>query len=196
MLIYHPPKAQVWGHRLGRLKTMQLFDRSERFVHEQMIVQPPQTANFTVNWMAARSPEISLSIDSFRDSITSHARRGTCSNQFGQQVQTLTWRLSGDEMRSAAMWLETMRSQHDDPDEFSATLSSMITFQWRNVPPGEDTPPCGGMYGLHLPQPGALTTMFSFVSTSHYQTIKGDLKKTELVVLSDKHLRPAARPKA
>jgi len=195
MLIYHPPKSQVWDHSLGRLKTMQLFERSERFVHEQMIVQPPQTADFTVNWMPARSPEISLSIDSFRDSISSHARRGTCSNRYGQQVQTLTWKLSADEMRSAAMWLETMRSQHDDPYEFSATLCSMITFQWRNVPPGEATPRCGGMYALHLPQPGALTTMFSFVSTSHYQTIKGYLKKIELVVLSDRHLRPA-RPKA
>ena len=70
----------------------------------------------------------------------------------------------------------------------------MITFQWRTVP-GEDAPQCGGMYGVHLPQPGALTTMFSFVSTSHYQTIKDYLEKIQLVVLSDKHLRPA-RPKS
>jgi hypothetical protein len=190
MLIYHPPKSQVWGHRLGPLKTMQLFDRSERFVREQMIVQPPQTADFTLNWMPARSPEISSSIESFRNSITSHPRRGTCSNQFGQQVQTLTWKLSADEMRSVATWLETMSSQHDDPYDFSATLCSVIKFQWRSMP-GKDAPPCGGMYALHLPQPGALTTMFSFVSTSHYRTIKDYLRKIELVILSDKHLRPA-----
>jgi hypothetical protein len=82
MLIYHPPKSQVWGHRVGRLKTMQLFDRSERFVQEQMLVQPPQTADFTVNWMPVRAPEISSSIESFRDSINSHPRRLDDSIQF------------------------------------------------------------------------------------------------------------------
>jgi hypothetical protein len=47
------------------------------------------------------------------------------------------------------------------------------------------------MFGVYLPRPGTLTTMFSFVSLEHFQAIKQYLSQIGLVVLSDKHLRPA-----
>ncbi|MDB5324401.1 MAG: hypothetical protein JWN40_6032 [Phycisphaerales bacterium] len=191
MLNYHPPKSQLWGHRVGRLSTLELLDRSEQFVREQMIIQTAPNANFTVNWTSTRSLGISESVQSIRQVLLAQPVAGTASNKYRERLQSLTWKLTTEEMRAAAVWLDAMAGQHQE-DEFSGTLSRTLTFRWSSVPGGEPAR-CGGMFAVYLPRPGALTTMFGFVSMEHYQAIKDYLAQIGLVVLSDRHLR-AARP--
>jgi hypothetical protein len=189
MLNYHPPKSQVWGHRVGRLSTLELFDRSAQFVREQMIILAEPNTQFTVDWTAVRSPEISESVESIRKVLSARPIPGIASNKYRKRLQSLSWNVNTDEMRAAVLWLETIAGQHDEA-EFSARLSSTLTFHWSSVP-GDEPAKCGGMFGVYLPRPGTLTTMFSFVSLEHFQAIKQYLSQIGLVVLSDKHLRPA-----
>jgi hypothetical protein len=79
MLNYHPPKSQVWGHRVGRLSTLELFDRSAQFVREQMIILAEPNTQFTVDWTAVRSPEISESVESIRKVLSARPIPGIAS---------------------------------------------------------------------------------------------------------------------
>src|SRR4051812_12872963 len=49
MLKYHPPKSQLWGHRVGKLSAVQLLERSERFLREQTVPARPDTTMRTLS---------------------------------------------------------------------------------------------------------------------------------------------------
>jgi hypothetical protein len=46
------------------------------------------------------------------------------------------------------------------------------------------------MFGVHLARPQRITTMLSFRTVEQYQAVKAELKRLELVELSDRHIRP------
>jgi hypothetical protein len=192
MFNYQPPKSQVWGHRLGRLTSAQIWERAIQFLQEQTVIEAPLQADFSVVWVPGRCQSLASDMDRFHCSLGPPAAENSLASRVDEPAQCVRWNLPIHQMGPIAAWLDKV---HESASErITARAGGNLMFKWSRSH-GEGSTDRGGMFGVHLGTVRAITTMFSFASREHYHAIKQYLADIGLVELSDKHLKPARQPR-
>ena len=193
MLPYRPPRSQVWGHRVRRRSAVLLHDAAVRFLAERTHIIQSNGPLFSIGWVPTRSPEITPLVDGVRSLIASTPFGSKFTNCRGDSGTEWRWTVAPGEVRSLAEWVDAVRREAP-PDDLWVTLNHTTVFRWNDAA-GEVGTTTGGMFGVHLGRPRAVTTQFSFESNAHYRAVKAYLSEIGLVDLSDRNLRPAPMPR-
>ena len=190
MLHYHPPKAQVWGHQVGRLSATTLVDRSLRFLNDRCAVIGSQPSDLVILWNAALHPAVRDVVADIDEALGPATAVNKLRDASGQVFRQHHWPFPADKLPAVARWFgelaDSMRTK-----QVVARASTIWSFAWSDEPPPLrhlETP--GGLFGVHLFPPHRITTSFSFRDMDHYVRIKAYLAELGLVQLSDRHLRP------
>jgi hypothetical protein len=189
MFFYMPPKSQIWGHRVGRLSSVEILERSTRFLDELTNVIGSTTQKFRISYREDALEYGTAAVGAASKLIA--AAPGSL-NRFegwdGIQYD-ITWTLiTPDELKPLATWLDTLGNR--PIDQFSANAECHINFNWKST--AADPSPTSGqnMFTVRLGRSSVLMTMFGFDSLEHFEQVKKYLSGIDLCVLSDKHLRP------
>lgn len=190
MIRYCPPKSQVWGHHVGRLKATDLVDKALRFLDRHCTIISSEPSELMLLFHPAEYPwiaELTNEIDR-----TLGAAPNGCQDLavMGRAMRQCRWPINWGQLPVVAPIFDRLSDVLATGDVIAQCSASWI-FAWRDEPPPLrplDSP--GGLFGVYLGKPHRITTMFSFRDTDHYDAIKADMQKLALVELSDRHLRP------
>ena len=170
-LFYQPPRSQGYGHRVGRLTSVQILDLAERFRHEQTISEKPPTFNFYVRTVVGGPAFVTNAISEIENiiSVAPRISMGTWPGYAG--TRNYDWQPPPDKLTAVATWLDKMHACQSEP-EFWSDCSVFTQFRWKS-PPGS-TPPSsksGGFFGFSLGL-RSVTTMFEFISVEHFRAVQ------------------------
>jgi hypothetical protein len=196
MIQYHPPKSQIWGHRVGRLSAAMVVERALRFLDKHCTIITSDPAKLAVSWTSTDYASIQRVIDDVEQAIGRPQAEVDLPMPDGRTFHQRVWRFLDAQLGSAAAWIDQFAGLSKTGDVLPHT-SKLWTFAWRDEPKvalPEQAP--GGMFGVHLGPLNRITTSFSFRDMDRYQAMKRYFKDIGLANLSDKHVRPKIGAKA
>jgi hypothetical protein len=190
---YQPPKRQRWGHQVGRLSPLQIYDRFETFLRDKAVVVTLCEPEVTVIWSPTDSFFVSQAVGTLPPSVdgTEDQNEGPF---YGKTYRRVTRKLAPASLADAIAWLEANENQiinRDIPLQ-SVLLHRFVHFRWRNSPDPEEAPVSlpNSMIGIYYSRPRQISTHLHFVYLQQYRELKHYLLELGLVKLSDKHIRP------
>ncbi len=191
MFHYKPPKSQLWGHQVGRLRATAVVNRALRFLETHCTIIQSQPSELMIGWNSGPHAHLAEDIVANVDqTLGSPTVVDKLPKADGRLFQYRRWQFSAERLPLVATWLDQLADVLSTPDVV-AHSSTFWMFAWRDEPtPLRPLESAGGMLGIHLGLPHRITTMFSFRDLQRYASIKTALSELELVELSDKHLRP------
>jgi len=190
MIQYHPPKSQIWGHRVGRLSAATVVERALRFLEEHCTIISSGPAQFAVSWTSPDYPSIRQVIDEIDQVLGRPEAVVSLPMPDGQTFHKSVWPFPDARLGAVAAWIDRLAGLSKSSDVLAHT-SKFWSFAWRDEPqPALFQQSAGGRFGVHLGPPNRITTSFSFRDMDRYQAMKKYFKDIGLANLSDKHVRP------
>ncbi len=190
MIRYAPPKSQIWGHPVRKLRAVTIVARVLQFLDAHATIHDSPPSQLMLGGNAAENFGLSEMAAEIDRTLGQAGVATELPAPLAVQLGHRRWTFSTDMLPDVAAWFDKYADLLKMKEVF-AQASTFWGFEWQEAPPR--TPPkepMGGMLGVHLGRPHRITTMFCFRDLEQYQHIKSALAKLELVELSDKHLRP------
>jgi hypothetical protein len=191
MVMYHPPKSQLWGHKVGRRRAADLVEKSFLFLREKCSTDVQKGAEFSVGWTPAKYPSITASVEALEAQLGGNGNAKDFPDRSGPPFRMQRSIISEIQLPLVAFWFDLMVEQIK---QIQAVPNCYMLWhlQWKDEIPvfKAGLGWSGNTFGVNLGRPHRLTTTFSFRDISQYLAIKKYLADIDLVELSDNHIRP------
>ncbi len=132
MLRYRPPKSQSHGHRVGRLSSAQILERTQQFLREKTNIDRMSIPELHVGRLIGGSVSVTGAIHSVSRLISAAPKVTSGFWPGGGATRNYNWELKPAEIPLIADWLDATHDRWSEP-EFWAICLYGIDFRWIDV---------------------------------------------------------------